>query len=92
MLIQESITVELEWEEGGGESMVRTMWSLKSEEVPYSGHLSPIRRRILFQLLIVSYSAREMKLLSTEMIGAMAKLRRRTKLRFREQKISNGKE
>ena len=31
---------------------VRTMWSLKSEEVPYSGDLSPIRRRRSLQLLI----------------------------------------
>ena len=28
------------------------MWSLKSEEVPYSGDLSPIRRRRSLQLLI----------------------------------------
>ena len=32
------------------------MWSLKSALIPYSGHLSPIRRRRLFQLLIVLYS------------------------------------
>jgi hypothetical protein len=31
----------------------RTMWSLKSEEGPYSGLLSPIRRRRVLQLLIL---------------------------------------
>lgn len=31
----------------------RTMWSLKSEEVPYSGLLSPIRRMRLLQPFIV---------------------------------------
>lgn len=32
---------------------IRTMCSLKSELVPYSGHLSPIRRTRLLQLLIL---------------------------------------
>jgi len=33
-----------------------TMWSLWSEETPYSGLLSPIRRRRFFQLLIVCHT------------------------------------